>query len=414
MRKQTRRFACLLLSAVMMLLLSISGLAAGPDSLLVLEAEPDSIAVGETVQVSVKATAAGVVADGKLVVLYNSQVLCYTGVKAGEAWSENADLSLSDNVGKDGSVILAFAGVDAAKAGEVFTLSFTAVGPGPAKVSVHPEKSYITGGDDYSLAAETTMTVKSNETFTVTFVDGYTNEVIDRVTVASGCAAEAPEIPDHGNYYFLGWDKDFSRVTEDMTVTALFCTGDETCASHKFSDVDPTAYYHEGVDFVVRKGYMIGVGDNRFAPDHPMSRGMMVTVLYRMAGSPKVSGTIPFTDVRQDLYYYDAVVWAYQNKITQGVADTVFSPNRDVSRQQMVTFLYRYAEFLGYDTTCEGSLAGFSDADAISPYAKVPMTWAISKQLIYGVGGGRLAPLSAMTRGQLATFIQRFETVDLG
>lgn len=119
------------------------------------------------------------------------------------------------------------------------------------------------------------------------------------------------------------------------------------CPASRFTDVDRNEYYHEGIDFVVSRGYMIGMGGAKFQPDTEMSRAMLVTVLYRIAGEPSVKGTAPFRDVEKNSWYTNAVIWAYQNNVTNGVSATEFAPEENVTREQMVAFFARYAKLAG-------------------------------------------------------------------
>lgn len=132
-------------------------------------------------------------------------------------------------------------------------------------------------------------------------------------------------------------------------------TGDLTIAAEgvpfAYADVAETHWFYDEVAYVTRWGLMNGMENNRFYPNNSMSRAMVATVLYRMAGSPEVTGTTPFTDVKEDRYYSDAVVWCYQNGITMGVTETRFGVDSTASRQQVATFLYRLADFMGYDVS---------------------------------------------------------------
>ena len=154
------------------------------------------------------------------------------------------------------------------------------------------------------------------------------------------------------------------------------------CPASRFTDVDRNEYYHEGIDFVVSRGYMIGMGGAKFQPNTEMSRAMLVTVLYRIAGEPAVKGTAPFRDVEKNSWYTNAVIWAYQNNVTNGVSATEFAPEQNVTREQMVTFFARYAKLAGVDTSATGSLSAFVDASSVSAYAVPAMTWAVSVGLI--------------------------------
>ena len=139
-----------------------------------------------------------------------------------------------------------------------------------------------------------------------------------------------------------------------------------------------------------------------------LTRGQMVTILYRMANSPAVEGTAPFTDVAEGRYFADAVVWAYQNGIAKGMTDTAFGPDSDITREQMATFLYRFAEKNGVDMSQEAGLSGFEDAGKVSTFAKDAMAWAVANELIVGATAKTLQPKGTATRAQVATVIMRY------
>ena len=187
---------------------------------------------------------------------------------------------------------------------------------------------------------------------------------------------------------------------------------EDHCPSRVFADVDTSRWYHEGVDYVVREKLMNGVSETLFHPNHNLTRGELVTVLYRMAGTPAVEASTPFTDVAEGRFYSDAVAWAYENEITEGVTDTLFAPNTDVTREQLVTFLYRYAQRKGLKTDAAGSLDQYPDAGSIGNFAVEPMTWAVTNGIVDSLDG-KLAPKASSTRAQIATVIMRFETADL-
>lgn len=187
---------------------------------------------------------------------------------------------------------------------------------------------------------------------------------------------------------------------------------EDHCPSKVFADVNTSFWYHEGIDYVVRQKLMIGVTETLFHPNHCLTRAELVTVLYRMAGTPEVKTGVPFTDVTEDQFYSDAVAWAYENKITQGVSDTRFAPGSNVTREQLVTFLYRYAQLKGLKTDVTGSLAQYPDVGSLDEFAVEPMTWAVANGIVYGLDG-KLAPKAASTRAQIATVIMRMETADL-
>ena len=185
------------------------------------------------------------------------------------------------------------------------------------------------------------------------------------------------------------------------------CDG-ENCPASKFEDVQIPSWYHEGVDFVVGNGYMLGTSDTTFDPDLKTSRAMVITTLYRMAGSPETGATHAFTDVKAGSYYEKAVAWGVENAIVSGKTTDTFAPNDNVTRQELVTFLYRFANYKGVDTTSRyDSLAAFVDADTLSAYAVQPMKWAVGTGLIMGMDETHLAPKAQSTRAQLAVFLMR-------
>jgi hypothetical protein len=138
---------------------------------------------------------------------------------------------------------------------------------------------------------------------------------------------------------------------------------------------------------------------------------MIVTILYRMAGCPEVEGSLPFTDVEADEWYSDAILWGYKNDIVRGVRADLFAPHRDVTREQMVTFFYRYAKYAGADLTATEDLSVFDDCGTISDYAVEPMTWAVAEGIVTGVTNQLLQPQGTATRAQAATVIMRFDSM---
>ena len=202
-------------------------------------------------------------------------------------------------------------------------------------------------------------------------------------------------------------------MVED-TAAQTPCDG-ESCPSEKFTDVEIPSWYHEGVDFVVGGGYMVGTSGSTFSPATKVSRAMVLTTLYSMAGSPEVSGTCSFADVPAGSYYEKPVIWAVENGITSGKSDDSFAPADLVTRQELVTFLYQFANCMGIDTTARyDSLASYEDADTLAAYAVQPMKWAVGNGIISGVDAAHLAPMLSSSRAQLAVMLMRLYTEILG
>ena len=175
----------------------------------------------------------------------------------------------------------------------------------------------------------------------------------------------------------------------------------------RYTDVKDGAWHYDAIDFVTRYGMMQGTPDHRFAPEKELTRAHMVTILYRLEGSPAVEGELPFKDVKAGDYFADAVLWASRNGITEGLADGRFAPNYGLTRQELVTFLMRYAAFKGLDTAKRADLAGFEDADLIPAYAADAMQWAVAEGVVEGVDASHLAPQKTSNRAQMAQVIAR-------
>lgn len=174
-----------------------------------------------------------------------------------------------------------------------------------------------------------------------------------------------------------------------------------------FTDVAPGSWYYDAVSYAYTNKLMSGVGGGRFNPGGSTSRGMIVTILYQLEGKPAVSGDIHFSDVPKGKWYSNAVSWANQNRIVAGYDDGSFRPDDSISRQQLALILYRYAQFKGYDTSAVGDLDRFPDRGQLAAYAEKGMSWAVGEKLISG-SNGKLLPKGGATRAQLATILRAF------
>ena len=177
-----------------------------------------------------------------------------------------------------------------------------------------------------------------------------------------------------------------------------------------FTDVSETAWYKNSVDYAVEHGLMNGTGSNTFEPESTMTRAMLVTVLWRYANAPK-PGANPFTDVPNGKWYTDAVAWAAESGVVNGVGDGKFEPDGSVTREQMATILYRYAQKAGIDTSKHTELSAFPDASRVSAYARAPMQWIVAESVIGGSrenGQDWLNPQGNATRAEVATILMRF------
>ena len=188
---------------------------------------------------------------------------------------------------------------------------------------------------------------------------------------------------------------------------------DHDCPSMQYADLSVDAWYHSGVDFVLKNGYMNGVSSTTFRPNGTLNRAMVATVLYRIAGQPAVEGTCGFTDVAAGQWYTDAVIWAQENGIVTGYNDNTFRPTKEITRQEMAVMLARYAKLLGWEIG-GGDLTAYPDAEAVASWAQEAMAWCVEKGLINGVQSGdvsNLKPGNNATRAQFATIMARFMTL---
>ena len=174
-----------------------------------------------------------------------------------------------------------------------------------------------------------------------------------------------------------------------------------------FTDVKETDWFYDAVGYVYENGMMSGTGNSQFSPQVTTSRAMLVTILYRLEGAPAVSGTV-FTDVAANAYYADAVTWASENGIVGGYGGGIFGPDDPITREQMAAILYRYGQHKEYDTTATGDVTTFTDSASVSSYAVEAMNWAVGVGLISGVGNNTLAPTGSATRAQVAMILMRF------
>jgi len=198
----------------------------------------------------------------------------------------------------------------------------------------------------------------------------------------------------------------FTNVTKGHTISVSLKKTVKTV----YKDVLDTDWFKDAVDFVTEKGLMNGVGSSLFGPNMPVTRGMLVTILWRLAGQPVVNYAMSFKDVRSDAYYTEAVRWAASEKIVNGTGTDKFDPDEPVTREQLAAILYRYASVMGYDTTQGGmAIREFDDYGDISAYAGEAMGWTVNAGLLAG-SANRLMPGAPTTRAQLAAILQRFLT----
>lgn len=217
------------------------------------------------------------------------------------------------------------------------------------------------------------------------------------VRTATGDSVHVYNAQKADTYYFYMPD-------QYVSVSAVF-TGKYT--SVPFNDVSYGDWYYNAVQFVYSRGIMDGVDYYKFAPNGTITRGMIVTMLWRMAGEPFEMPVTSFTDVEIGRYYTTAVAWACRNGIADGMGESTFGPNDAITREELVTLLYRYAQYFGH--SCIGtSIEGFADAGSVSSYAYNAMCWAYKAGVVTGTTGSRLNPQGTASRAEAAQMIMSF------
>lgn len=217
------------------------------------------------------------------------------------------------------------------------------------------------------------------------------------VRTATGDSVHVYNAQKADTYYFYMPD-------QYVSVSAVF-TGKYT--SVPFNDVSYGDWYYNAVQFVYSRGIMDGVDYYKFAPNGTITRGMILTMLWRMAGEPFEMPVTSFTDVEIGRYYTTAVAWACRNGIADGMGESTFGPNDAITREELVTLLYRYAQYFGH--SCIGtSIEGFADAGSVSSYAYNAMCWAYKAGVVTGTTGSRLNPQGTASRAEAAQMIMSF------
>ena len=275
--------------------------------------------------------------------------------------------------------------------------------PEDPDVPVNPNPSYAITVEqpDHGTVTVTPNRATQGTTVTITATpdQGYQVNAVT-VTDRFGDAVQVTENAD-GTYTF-------TMPNGQVTVNATFVQVEEPAPTEPFIDVNEGDWFYDAVAYAYENELMDGVGGNRFAPNSATTRAQLVTILYRLEGQPAVSGDLPFTDVEAGTWYTNAVGWAAQNGIVNGVGDDTFAPGNDLTREQLVTILYRYAESKSYDVSASADLAGYPDGEEIQAYAREAMAWAVAENIIRGMEDDTLKPAGNASRAQIATILMRF------
>ena len=207
---------------------------------------------------------------------------------------------------------------------------------------------------------------------------------------------------EHFSNYVIAYDEERAAV----------CPQDDTCPISKFTDADPTAWYHDGVHYVLENGIMGGYGNGLFGPNDNTSRAMMAQILWNMEGKPVVNYAMSYTDVDGEAWYTEAVRWVTAEGIMSGYGGGKFGPGDAMTREQLVTIMYRYAQYKGVDVSVgeDTNILSYDDALTVSEFAIPAMQWAVGSGAVGGRTNTTLNPKDTATRAEIATIIMRYCT----
>ena len=261
------------------------------------------------------------------------------------------------------------------------------------------------GGSFYTNTS--TAAAKEDVCITATPNDGYSVASVTATDANGNSISVKNEI---NNTY------SFKMPSSSVTVNVTFTDGngntsgntEENCPSAKFTDLNTSMWYHTYVDYVLNKGIMSGTSSTTFEPNSTLTRAMVATILYAMEGKPAVLGSAGFSDVNSSKWYSDPINWCASNGIVAGMGDGSFSPDSAVTREQLATMLKSYAQYKGKDTSANGDLSQFSDAEYISSWAFDNVGWAVGNGIISGKGNGIIDPTGTATRAEAATMFTTF------
>ncbi len=368
----------------------------------------------------------------RLISLFLAMLMLFALSGVAFADGSNYTVSISPSVGGTAS-----ASVSSCPEGTIVLLTAT-----PA--SGYKFANWTVGGavvNDHSRASTSFTMPKGNVTVVANFVK------VQNVTIAingGGTADYTPKNPGAGDivtitatpldgYSFYAWstsspvaltsleyfETSFVMPANDVSLTATFVVDDgsgdvSTIApapesNSTFSDVNTSDWFYNDVTYVYTKGLMNGTSGKLFSPKATLTRSMLVTVLYRLEGSPSVSGASGFADVPASSWYANAVTWAKNNSIVNGVSASSFAPNVSISREQIATILHRYAQYKYYDLSAgkEPNIMTYEDFSYLSSYAYDGLAWACSNGIVTG-NNGRLLPQNNATRAEIAAILHRF------
>ena len=317
-----------------------------------------------------------VVENGK----FKATITAGSGYKLTEKADEEAG-TINYTVTKDGSdIVVDDSGSSGGSGSTTYAVSVNTAANGT--VSVSPRNA--------SKGATVTITVTPNE--------GY---VLGTLT-ATDANGDTISLTNAGNGKYT-----FTMPSSKVTISATFVAEGSQGTQMPFTDVASGEWYYEAVQYVYNNELMNGMSATTFEPNSTTTRGMIVTMLYRLENEP-TAASAGFSDVAEGQWYTDAVNWAAANNIVNGYGDDQFGPTDTITREQMMAILYRYAQYKGYDVTASADLSAYTDAANISSYAVSAMQWAVGEGLINGITDTTLVPGGSATRAQVAAILMRF------
>lgn len=322
-----------------------------------------------------------------------------SGLAAGESLAVSPAITCSADMDEQGEYAITAAGAAVPATGNynseivyvngILTVSRRPVNVGPTyDIEIANSEN---GSVDASLSNASEGSVI---TLTVTPDDGYK---LGSITVTDENGDEV-SVRRSGNSYR------FTMPDSAVRVSARFV---RDTGALPFNDVNTGDWFYDYVEYVYENGIMDGVDSGVFSPNTATTRGMVVTILYRLAGEPTVRGGNDFADVAENTWYTDPVAWASNAGIVNGTSATTFSPDAPVTREQFAAMLYRYMDYIGEDVSASANLSRYADASSVSPYAEGAMSWAVAEGIINGRTATTLEPAGNCTRAEVSAMIAR-------
>ena len=307
-------------------------------------------------------------------------------------------------------------------------------------LSIKPARSGGSGGSGSGGSGGGGGSSTEAKTYTVTFNSNGGSKV-SSLKAESGKTVSEPKAPVKDGFEFAGWysDSDLktefdfsSKITKSITLYAKWNKvkvpdtddgskdgtesgkdgnpSDSEEWKNPFKDVNSDDWYYEDVEYGVRRGLFSGMSAEEFLPNGNITRAMFVTVLYRASGEPEVAAESKFTDVAKDAYYAKAVAWASENGIVNGISETEFAPDSDITREQTAAIIHRYAKYKNLDVSVgeNTNILSFTDYEDMSDYAIAPMQYVVGAGIISGKTAETLNPKDTATRAEIAAVLHRF------